>query len=333
MTLYNSGVNIKYLNKNINYNYVFSKYPKGFIHFYKLFSPAFLFKLFIKNSYDIIISYLEGPTTRIVSGCNNKNSKIVNWIHCDLKDVNKFSKAYRSINEMKNVYKKYNQTIFVSNATQENFKTGFPDLFHNSKVIHNIIDTNNIVELSYDKINIRKKGITLVTVGRLAKVKGFDRLLKIIYRLINDNIECFLWIIGNGPEEEKLKKYILDNNLNDYVHLTGYEDNPYKYIRNADIYVCSSYSEAYSTSVTEAVVLGKPIITTLCSGMNEILENGKSGLIVNNDDDSLYLGLKKMITDENYRNKFIKASKMRFKDLKINNQMKTIEQFFDSLVE
>ena len=208
----------------------------------------------------------------------------------------------------------------------------FPSLFKNSRVIHNIIDTKNIVKLSYEKINVKKKGITLVSVGRLAKVKGYDRLIKIINRLIKDKIQCFLWIIGNGIEEEKLKKYINENNLNNYIFLTGYEDNPYKYIKNADIYVCSSYSEAYSTSVTEAVVLGKPIITTLCSGMDEILENGKSGLIVSNDEEALYNGLKRMILDDKFRNELIELSKKRFENLNISNQIKHIDDFFDSLI-
>lgn len=332
-TMYNTGENRKYLNSKVKYTFVFKKYPKGFIHIYKLFSPKFLFKFFIKKDYDVIVSYLEGPTTRIASGCNSKNTKLINWIHCDLKDVKQFCNPYRSIEEMKRVYRKYNFTIFVSTATRNNFISMFPNEFKNSIVIHNVIDTEGIINCSNEKIDLNKKGITLVTVGRLAKVKGYDRLIKTVDKLISNGVECYLWIIGNGPEEKNLKQYIDNNNLNDYIHLTGYEANPYKYLEKGDIYVCSSYSEAYSTSVTESIVLGKPVVTTLCSGMNEILENGKSGLIVNNDDDSLYLGLKKMITDENYRNKFIKASKMRFKDLKINNQMKTIEQFFDSLVE
>lgn len=333
MTLYDRGENRKYLNKRISYSYVFKKYPKGFIHLYKLLSPKILYKKFVKGKFDIIVSYLEGPTTRIVSGCCDKHTKLINWIHCDIKNEKRFCKPYRNKKEMLKIYSKYYQTIFVSKATQENFINKFPSIFNNSKVIHNIVDTDEIIRLSNEKIKMKKKGLTLVSVGRLAKVKGFDRLFKIINKLIHERIECFLWIIGNGSEEKKLKKYIDENKLNNYISLLGYDENPYKYVKNADIYVCSSYSEAYSTSVTEAVVLGKPIITTLCSGMNEILDDGKSGLIVENNENALYDGLKKIIIDDNFRRGLIELSKIKSEDLSLLNQVKCIEDFFENVIK
>ena len=121
--------------------------------------------------------------------------------------------------------------------------------------------------------------------------------------------------------------------MNNYISLLGYDENAYKYVKNADIYVCSSYSEAYSTSVTEAVVLGKPIITTLCSGMNEILDDGKSGLIVENNENALYDGLKKIIIDDNFRRGLIELSKIKSEDLSLLNQVKCIEDFFENVIK
>ena len=81
-----------------------------------------------------------------------------------------------------------------------------------------------------------------------------------------------------------------------------------------DLFVCSSYIEGYSTAVTEAITLGVPVLTTKCSGMNEILQEGKYGMIVPNDEASLLEGLKELIVDSNkideYRQRIAAGKKM-----------------------
>ena len=72
---------------------------------------------------------------------------------------------------------------------------------------------------------------------------------------------------------------IFENDLQDYVHLLGYDRNPYKYVSKMDLFVCSSYEEGYSTAVTESIVVGTPIITTNCAGMDEIIGNSEAGIM------------------------------------------------------
>ena len=158
--------------------------------------------------------------------------------------------------------------------------------------------------------------------------KGYDRLLKIVKKLNEDNLIFDLWIIGVGSEEEKLKKYI-DNNDLENVKLLGYQENPYKYIKKADIFVCSSRAEGFSTVVSEAVILGKTIVTTECSGMREILgKNAEYGIICKNEEKDLYENLKRVLENkkifEYYQNK-IKERK-NFFDMK--NNIEKIEKIF-----
>lgn len=93
-TIFDVGVNKQYLDKNIKYTFVFKKLFRGSTTIFKLFSPKFLYKYLIKDKYDIVISYLEGPTARIISGCYYKSKKI-NWIHTEMKDFDKFSVGFR----------------------------------------------------------------------------------------------------------------------------------------------------------------------------------------------------------------------------------------------
>ena len=95
----------------------------------------------------------------------------------------------------------------------------------------------------------------LVTVGRLEHQKGYDRLVRIINRLVKDGVPLELWILGVGSQEASLKQYIHEHQLDEYVKLLGFRSNPYKYIVQADLFVSSSRSEGYSTAVTEALIL------------------------------------------------------------------------------
>ena len=103
--------------------------------------------------------------------------------------------------------------------------------------------------------------------------------------------------MGEGTDSEKLVLYINLHHLETCVRLSGFHTNPYPYLANADLFVCSSRAEGYSTVITEALILGLPIITTRCAGMQELLgENGEFGLSVDNNGTSLYEGLKTLLS-------------------------------------
>ncbi len=129
-----------------------------------------------------------------------------------------------------------------------------------------------------------------------------------------------------------LNNYIEENNLNEDITLLGYQENPYSYVHKADLFVCSSYNEGFSTAVTESLVVGTPVVTTLCSGMEELLgTNNEFGLITKNTEDALYEGMVKLINSpkllEYYRNKAVE----RGQEFSLENTIKATENLFDSL--
>lgn len=327
-TLFDYGVNKKNLNPEIKYKYIFKKVFRGNKHFLKLFSPRFLFKRMIKEHYDIIVSYLEGPTTRIVSGCLDKKTRIINWVHTEMKSLNEFSSSYRNIKELEKSYKRYDTTVFVAETTLNNFEEKTKLNLKNKLIIRNVIDSNEILKMSNEELNEYKKNTTMITLARLTKSKGYDRLLRIHKRLLDEGIQNELWILGEGKEKNNIEDFINRNNLHGSIKLFGYKENPYKYIKKADFYVCSSYIEGYSTSVTEAIILGKPIVTTRCSGMDEILENGNYGIIVENDEESLYNGIKKVLLDKDLRKKYENLSIKRSDFFNTKKQIKQYEKVF-----
>ena len=196
-------------------------------------------------------------------------------------------------------------------------------------VKYNPIDQINIKNKALEEIKIVKKRFTFCTIGRLSTQKGYDRLIKVVSKLNKYNLEFDVWIIGVGIEEEKLKKLILKLNTKN-VKLLGYKQNPYPYIKLADCFVCSSRAEGFSTVVSEAIILEKPIITTQCSGMEELLgKNSEYGLICENSEEALYEAMYKFITNRNVIEKYEKNIKDRKKIFDIDKSVKEIEELIN----
>ena len=168
----------------------------------------------------------------------------------------------------------------------------------------------------------------MVTVGRLEPQKGYDRLIKIVDRLRKEKLVFQLKIIGEGPDRKQLEELIEKYEIQDIVTLLGFQSNPYKYIKASDLFVCSSRSEGLSTVVTEALILGIPVVATDCSGMMELLGDSEYGLVTQNTDESLFEGIKKMLSDESLRTYYRNKSEERSGDFDIEKTMKEVEKLW-----
>lgn len=333
ITLFNGGVNEKFLNDDIEIKTIFGKQFKGNIHLLKLFPPKFLYKYFIKEKYDVAISYLEGPTTRILSGNPYSDTTLMNWIHIEVNDENMLLPSYIGKRDFFKTHNKYSHTIFVSNTALHAFEKTFPNLKGNYLVKYNTVDHNNIKNKSLESVEdicINQEKFNLVSVGRFTKQKGYKRLLSIIKKLKNDKIDFHLYLLGKGEEERDYKNYIEENELEDYITIIGFRDNPYKYIAKCDLFVCSSYEEGYSTAVTESLILQVPVITTLCSGMQEILGyQNEYGIITENNEESLYEALHDYLTNKEIQDFYKRQAINRSDYFKLNHTLKEIENLLD----
>ena len=111
--------------------------------------------------------------------------------------------------------------------------------------------------------------------------------------------------------------------------MLGFKQNPYPYLKSSDVFVCSSYAEGFSTVVTEALILGIPVVTTECAGMRELLGDSEHGLIVDNSDEGLLYGMKTMVEDKECRNVYKEKAEKRGKDFLVSNRLKEIDRMFD----
>lgn len=258
----------------------------------------------------------------------NKKSKKLAWVHSDFTRCSGIFDWFNKENKVIKAYEKFNNIICVSQFSKKKFIERM-GIMENIIVRYNINLCNEIILKSNEYVEEKfdEDRFMICTVGRLVESKGYDRLLEIHKKLIEKNIIYDLVIVGDGPDKNKLSNYVEKNNLEDTVHFLGNKKNPYKYIKKSNLFVCSSLWEGFSTVVSEAVILGKPVITTRVSGSEELFLNNEYGLIVENTTEHLYEGLKKLITDKYVYNKYKEKVKERmgfFKTDKLVNEIENI---------
>ena len=295
MSMFGGGVNEQFLKKTIRYQALFSKAFPGNSHIMKLYTPEQLHRFFIKDKYDIEVSYLEGPSARIVSGCPDKDTKLVSWIHVEQHEKENAAKAFRSYKESVECYKKFHKVVCVSESVKKDFYDLYP-MRAEPIVLYNTNETDQILKLKDEPIEddcFKKDEIRLCGVGKIMPNKGFDKLARIHKRLRDEGYPVHTYILGKGPEQGKIEQYLVENKLKDSFTFLGYQINPYKYVANCDLFVCTSVAEGFSTAATEALIVGTPVVTTPVAGMKEMLgKSGEYGLISEMSEESLYSKIK-----------------------------------------
>lgn len=335
ITLFGGGVNEQFLRSEIHYKSIFKKMFPGNSQIMKLATPEFLHKWFIKEKYDIEISYLEGPSARIISGCLDRTTKLISWIHVEQHTMQNLAYAFRNSKEAIRCYNRFEKIICVSEFVKKDF-CSILNYRGDSKVLYNTVESNRIREkaLGYNN-HLKNDGkIHLLAVGTLKESKGYDRLLQIIRKLYIEEYPIHLYILGEGPLRKDMEKYICEHRLKDVVTLLGYQTNPYQYIANCDLFVCASFAEGFSTAVTEALILGTPVCTVDVSGMRELLgNNNEYGIVTENSEDALYRGIKKLLDDKELLAYYKKQAQYRGNKFETQSTVEAVEKMLLECLE
>lgn len=289
-------------------------------------SAKYLHKKYIKEHFDIEIAFFGMNGLKIVSGSTGENTQKIGWIHGEQKEndfapIEKYEDAIR-------IFQNIDKFICVSERAMKTVGQIY-QRHHNLYVVNNPNDTNKIRELSKQSGAPEKRRFTFVNASRFDdKQKGYSRLLKVCKQLLDEGYEFDFWLVGDGVDFDKIKALIAEYKM-DNIFLLGKQDNPYKFIKNGDMYVCFSYSEGFSMVMMEAVILATPMLSTDVPGASEMLDNGQYGMIVENSEKGLYEGMKKILSDsELYAHYQIMAEK-RKDYLSEENIMDCVEQIIN----
>ena len=269
-----------------------------------------VYKKEIRGDYDVEIAFLEGPITRLFSVKNKKTRKIA-WIHNDISLVfGSGIKAKIKKEADRKIYSQYDTLVFVSRDNMRKFREVYKDTVRNEylepvkkEIIYNYIESEKVIEKSKEEPDIyfNKNELNFVTVARLVPQKAIDRLIRIHSKLIKENLLHNFYVIGYGPEKEKLEQMVENYEVTDTFHLLGKKENPYPYIKNADYFCLLSNFEGYGMVLEEAKILGKTIIIT-DTAAREAVEKYEDSIIIENDEEKIYEKLKNILKDNKQKN-------------------------------
>ena len=189
----------------------------------------------------------------------------------------------------------------VSDDWSTQFGKTFPHLKDKVFTVYNLFDAEDLIKKSeqYIPLEMDKNCFNLVTSARIDFwQKRLDLIPEICNKLVKKGIDNFKWyLVGDGPDREKLEKIIYDTKTENYIVLLGAKDNPYPYVKNADLFALLSDWESYGMVVHESMILGTPILASKYPALFEIMEDKVHGMITEKDTDSIVDGLIKLYSD------------------------------------
>lgn len=332
-TLFDVGVHRSKITSSVHYIPGFKHQFRGNSHVMKLFSPEFLFKHIVHGNYDLVVSFLEGPPARIVSGFNGKK---VAWIHIEQKTKKLVSASFRNFAEAEKCYNQFDGIVCVADTIRKDF-TSLIALQIPVDVLYNVNETQCILQKAIERqyqIQKMQNSFNLISVGRLScHHKGFDRLIHIHKKLIDNHIQNKLYILGEGQDRDLLTSLIEKLGVADSCFLLGFHENPYKYVKNADLFICSSHREGFSTAVSEALILGTPVVSTLVSGAYELLgEHNEYGIVCENSEEALYNAVSDLLTNPEKLEYYKQQAKIRGAKFSTEETVQAVEKYFEETV-
>ncbi len=331
--LFDWGPNRKNISPDVHFSSWIGRNLPANSHWMKLLTPQQLWKMIIPDTYDVVVSFLEGPCARVVGGCPENDPKTVSWVHTPVLNEKKFTEGFRNRDEAEQCYDRADAMVFVSRDVREAFRQFFvPRKIE--RILYNVYNSEKIRRLAAENAPVPMDGdrINWCGMGKLIPLKGWDRMLSVQQNLLKDNIPAHFYLIGDGPQRLQLERRTAELGVSDSVTFTGYLDNPYAVLSKCDLYVNASEREGFSTAVVEALLCGTPVCAVDIGGMKELLgENNEFGIVTENDDEALYQAVRQIFTDGAFREAYRQRAKKRAEDFDLEKATKAAEDLLLSL--
>lgn len=228
-------------------------------------------KLKRKYNIDVTISHLVGPN--FLNILSKVNDKVIITEHSYIRK----KRISRQGKFLRKIYNKADKIVAVSDGVKKNLIENYNINHKKVETIYNFFDFKNIRIKAYE--NIKEKSLfknpVIINVGRLTKLKGQWHLIKIFKEVKKEINDAKLVFLGEGPLRCKLENLSKKIGLESDIVFLGFKDNPYKYMRNSDVFAFTSLQEGLPMVIIEAMASGVPVISTDCkTGPKEILVPG-----------------------------------------------------------
>lgn len=288
--------------------------------------PNLFYQLFIRTKYDVLVAFYEGMPTTFVSSLRTSSKKVA-WLHTSV-DLSIPVRKESVLKAKLNVYSFFDRIVGVSNGVSNGFAALFPSLTDKIFTAYNPTDLSRIRTLSSEPKDIPVSDkFTFVAVGRIIPCKGYERLINVAQKLKEDGLDFVVWIIGGGGGHVRLMKLAEEKGVGECFVFYGNQSNPYVYMKKANCVISSSHIEGLSTVLIEGLVLGKLIVATNCNGTEEIIgKNSEWGVLVDNSEDGLYEGMKKVLQNKCIIEEYEQKAVLRAQYFDVNHTIEVIEK-------
>lgn len=231
----------------------------------------------LPDHYDVAVAYSQNDYSPYYVIDKVDADRKVMWYHNGA-----YEKTGKKYERDKRYYEKFDFIVAVSSDCKKVLQTKFEFPEGKLIVLRNVCDASAVREKAnmFIPASFDNNYFHLVTVGRMTKEKGPDLAVEVCKRLCDKGLLIKWHWVGDGNQIEAIEKKVAEYGLQKHFIFEGNQVNPYPYIKSANVYVQPSYYEAYSTTVTEAKVLQKPIVVTDVGGMRDQLIDGKIAKIV-----------------------------------------------------
>lgn len=291
-------------------------YTNILIFYPKLFAKLTGLK---EDEYDEIICFKDGFYSILFSKMNLPKYL---WIHNQPFVRNYKSKSVKEffafilnrfqINRMAKSFEKYDRIICVSDST----KKSYIDIYNRGEakreieVLYNALDLSGIVERANESIDLpEKERFSFVVVIRLSHEKTVERVILATEKLLKEGYDFDVRILGDGAEFDRLCSMITQYGLDDRIVMHGRVSNPFPYMKYADWFLCPSSRESFALTLLESITIGTPVVTTASGGPEDVVDQGKYGLLVENSLEGVYKGMKEVMDNPSLREHYLSKRK------------------------
>lgn len=300
-------------------------YQKMFLWF-----PDLLYRFVLKNKkYDVEIAAIHGMYRELLSSPQKDSKKII-WIQNDIFNLKEYTPDV-----IRQLFK-FDRILVISNKLKEEMQKSAKNDEEKQAVIKifNPIDKDDTIKKAntvIDDYPFSGNLPTFITIGTVYPQKGYDRLLDVHKKLIDEGLKHQIIIIGDGFDFENIQAKLNQLGLQDTVKMLGFRSNPYPYLKKADFYIMSSRHEGFPTIIAEALILNKPIVSTDVSGIKDLLQDGKLGIITPNSEDGIYEGMKKILTHPELADHYQKEIAMTDLPFVLQKSVAQLQEIIDEL--
>jgi glycosyltransferase involved in cell wall biosynthesis len=277
-------------------------------------NPQLIDSKILNDSFDIEIGMTYNDFEAVLNS-TNKNSKKIGWFHSEIQ----LPKLQPLVPKILEHFPQFDYMVYCSEKIKNLMHEHYPNLkYPKEAVIINAIPIEEIKKKAEEKIeDFPKNKPVFVSIGRLHSRKGYHKLMDAHAKLLKEGLHHTILIIGDGEELPNLLSQQKELGVEKTFLFAGNKMNPYPYLKQAAFFILPSESEAWPLVIAEALILQKPIIATKTGDIPEMINDGKTGYLINYNTEEMYEAMKTFLINKNLVDE-------------IKNNLQDIENKFDN---